>query len=37
MSAIRHPLSGGKEFREVSLYHDYAESARQNLEDGPFL
>jgi hypothetical protein len=36
-SAIRHPLSGGKEFREVSLYKAYADTARQNLKDGNFF
>lgn len=37
MSAIRYPLSGGKGFREVSLYKAYVDNARQNLADGHFF
>jgi hypothetical protein len=37
MGTIRHPLSGGREFREVSLYKAYADNARQNLENGHFF
>ena len=37
MAVIRHPLSGGKGFKEVSLYKDYADKARKNLKEEHFF
>ena len=37
MAVIRYPLSGGKEFREESMYSCYADAARVCLEEEKFF
>lgn len=37
MTVIRQPLSGGRGMEEVSLYADYADQARRDLDEGRFF